>query len=317
VWRFYLTPNPDNQPDHAASDSILMLKAYQTWGDGWWKKTGGGGIAWDAIVYDVELNQILIGVGNGSPRSHLARNGQGGGTGDNLFLSSVVSIDADTGAYRWHYQETPGDEWDFTSTQPIILADLDIRGNQQKVLLHAPKNGFFYVIDRTRGDLVSAKPFTKINWAAGVDLETGRPIEYPEARYSKSESDFLAEPAAFGSHNWHPMSFDPLTKLVYLPTQEIPLVFRSDPNFVDHPGHGTWNLADASTLANNGGPRNEPERIQSSQWTKGALVAWGSDGAEGGLACPTPDRGGRRRPVNCRRPGVPRDTGRCVSRLPR
>jgi quinohemoprotein ethanol dehydrogenase len=149
VWRFYNTPNPDNQPDHAASDSIQMSKGYQTWGDGWWKKTGGGGTAWDAIVYDTANNQVLIGVGNGSPWAHLARSGKGG-TGDNWFLCSVVAIDADTGAYKWHYQEVPGEEWDFTSVQPIMLTELEIRGKVRQVLLHAPKDGFMYVIDRTR-----------------------------------------------------------------------------------------------------------------------------------------------------------------------
>jgi quinohemoprotein ethanol dehydrogenase len=274
VWRFYTTPNPNNQPDHAASDSILMSKAYQTWGDGWWKKTGGGGTAWDAIVYDAAYNQVLIGVGNGSPWAHLARNGKGGGTGDNLFLSSIVAVDADTGAYKWHYQETPGEEWDFTSVQPIILTDLEIRGKLRHVVLHAPKNGFMYVIDRSSGELISAKPFTKLNWAAGVDLESGRPVEYPEARYSESGLDFLAEPAALGSHNWHPMSFDPQTKLLYIPAQEWPLGYKTDPNFVYHPGHGNWNLAEASTQLTNTGPRNEPERIQYSQWVKGELIAW-------------------------------------------
>jgi quinohemoprotein ethanol dehydrogenase len=274
VWRFYLTPNPDNRPDHAASDNILMSKAYQTWGDGWWKKTGGGGTAWDAIVYDVDQNQVIIGTGSGSPWAHLARNGEGGGTGDNLFLSSVVAVDADTGAYRWHYQETPGEEWGFTSTQPIVLAELEINGELRKVLIHAPKNGFLYVIDRTNGELLSAKPFTKLNWAAGVDRETGRPIEYPQARYSENGLDFLAEPAAFGSHNWQPMSYDLLSRLLYVPVQEIPLGYKVDPNFVYYPGHGRWNLAAASSLPTNSDPRNQPDRIQLSQWTKGALIAW-------------------------------------------
>jgi quinohemoprotein ethanol dehydrogenase len=131
-----------------------------------------------------------------------------------------------------------------------------------------------YVIDRTSGELISAKPFTKVNWAAGVDLETGRPVEYPEARYSESGQDFLAEPAALGSHNWHPMSFDPETKLLYIPAQEWPLGYKTDPNFAYKPGHGNWNLAEASSQLVNTGPRNEPERIQLSQFTKGELIAW-------------------------------------------
>jgi quinohemoprotein ethanol dehydrogenase len=274
VWRFYTTPNPDNKPDNAASDQILMSKAYQTWGDGWWKKTGGGGTAWDALVFDQENNQLLIGSGNGSPWAHKERNGNGGGAGDNLFLSSIIAVDADTGTYKWHYQETPGEEWDFTAVQPIMLTELTINGKPRKVLIHAPKNGFLYVIDRKTGELVSAKPFTKLNWAAGIDPDSGRPVEYPEARYSESGQDFMAEPAAFGAHNWHPMSYNPQTKLVYLPIQEIPLSYKTDPNFVYRPGHGRWNIADGSTSTTLVGPQNEPERIQFSRFTKSELVAW-------------------------------------------
>ncbi|MEN0074914.1 MAG: PQQ-dependent dehydrogenase, methanol/ethanol family [Paracraurococcus sp.] len=273
AWRFYFTPNPENKPDGAASDDILMRKAHESWGDGAWKQTGGGGTAWDAIVYDVEQNQVLVGTGNGSPWVFETRNGKGG-NGDNLFLSSIVALDPDTGAYKWHYQETPGEEWDFTSVQPIILANMTIAGTPRKVLLHAPKNGFFYVIDRSNGRLLSAKNFTKVNWAAGIDIESGRPIEYPEARYSNHGREFMAQPAAFGSHNWHPMSFSPKTQLVYIPVQENPLGYKKDPNFVYRPQHGVWNMANGSTALTNTGPRNEPERIQLSQWNKGALVAW-------------------------------------------
>ncbi len=175
---------------------------------------------------------MLIGGGNGSPRSHVARNGKGGGTGDNLFFGSIVAVDADTGAYKWHYQETPGEEWVFTSAQQIVQTELEIRRKLRQVIIHAPKNGFMYVIDRSSGELISANPFTNLNWAARVDLETGRPIEYPEVRYSENGVDFMAEPAAFGSHNWHPMSYNPLAKLLYIPVQKIPFGYKTDPNFV-------------------------------------------------------------------------------------
>lgn len=272
AWRFYTTPNPENKPDGAASDDVLRAKAYSTWGNGAWKQTGGGGTVWDSIVYDVELDQLLVGVGNGSPWSHKARSGPDGG--DDLFLSSVVALNPDTGAYKWHYQETPGEEWDFTATQPIILASLKIDGKNRKVAMHAPKNGFFYVIDRETGVPVSAKNFTPVNWAAGIDPQTWRPIEYHEARYSENGGDFLAKPAAFGSHNWHPMSYNHRTGLVYIPAQEAPLGYADDGSFKYNPGSGNWNLADVSVQPVNLGPMNEPHRKALKAMTRGQLIAW-------------------------------------------
>ncbi|GJD60489.1 PQQ-dependent dehydrogenase, methanol/ethanol family [Methylobacterium frigidaeris] len=270
AWRFYTTPNPEDKADGAASDDVLKRLAAPTWGNGLWRKTGGGGTAWDAIVHDAEFNQILIGTGNGSPWNARLRSGPEGG--DNLFLSSVVAVDADTGAYKWHYQETPGEDWDFTATQPILLTDLTVGGKPRKVALHAPKNGFFYVIDRETGKLVSARNFTPVNWAAGIDLQTGRPIEFPEARFTKSQLDFLAMPAAFGSHNWHPMAFSPKTGLVYLPTQELPFGYADDKGFSYTPGHGMWNLGVASTQ--NGGPTSAAHQKTLKAQTRGQLVAW-------------------------------------------
>ncbi|MGE0674055.1 MAG: PQQ-dependent dehydrogenase, methanol/ethanol family, partial [Methylibium sp.] len=210
AWRFYMTPNPENKPDGAASDAILMSKAYGTWHDGAWKQTGGGGTPWDAIVYDADFDQVIIGTGNGNPWSWEHRSGS---KGDNLFLGSLLALDAETGAYKWHYQETPSENWDFTSTQPIILTELTLQGRQRKVLLHAPKNGFFYVVDRKDGALISAEPFTTVNWATGIDLKSGRPIEAPGARYERTKKSFWAMPGPFGSHNWHPMAFSPKTGL--------------------------------------------------------------------------------------------------------
>lgn len=265
AWRFYITPHPQNQPDGQPSDRVLMQKAYATWGDGVWRQSGGGGTPWDAIVYDPEFNQVLVGTGNANPWSSKARGG-----GDNLFLGSVLALDADTGAYRWHYQQTPGDDWDYTSTQPIILTDLTIEGQARKVLLHAPKNGFFYVIDRKDGKLVSAKPFTTINWASGVDPTTGRPVEYPAARYARTGQRFMAMPGPFGSHNWHPMAYSPKTGLVYIPVQDIPLDYAVDDAFKYTPGG--WNLAIASQTL--GGPQNESDRKVLGMQTRGFLLAW-------------------------------------------
>ena len=222
AWRFFTTPNPDGKPDGEASDSILAT-ATPTWSadkkPGDWHESGGGGTVWDAIVYDAELDQLYLGVGNGNPWNHGIRSG---GKGDNLFLSSVVALNPDTGAYKWHYQETPGETWDYTATQPIVLANEERDGKQVKVLYHAPKNGFFFTIDRTNGKMLSAEPFIQgITWARGYDKATGRPIENPEARYETTGKLYLSNPSALGAHNWHPMSYNPATGFVYIPAQYI------------------------------------------------------------------------------------------------
>jgi quinohemoprotein ethanol dehydrogenase len=223
VWRFYTVPNADGKADGAASDEALRKFANSSWFDGEWKKTGGGGTVWDAIVYDQELDQLYIGVGNGTPWNHRFRSG---GQGDNLFLSSIVALNPDTGKYIWHYQETPAETWDFTATQPIILATLPIEGRPRKVLMQAPKNGFFYVLDRSSGQLISARPFADVNWATEIDLATGRPLEVAGARYEKAP--FLMSPSAYGAHNWYPMAFSPKTVLVYLPVQDVPFFYQQD-----------------------------------------------------------------------------------------
>jgi quinohemoprotein ethanol dehydrogenase len=231
-WRFYTAPNPNKAKDGAASDEIFASKANATWSDkGEWQTSGGGGTVWDAIVYDKDLDQIYLGVGNGNPWNHGTRSN---GEGDNWFLSSVVALDAATGQYKWHYQETPGETWDYTATQPIILAEQTVNGTPTKVLYHAPKNGFFFTIDRSNGKLIDAKPFVDgINWATGYDLATGRPIENPEARFYKTGKPFIAIPGALGAHNWHPMSYNPATGLVYIPAQQIPQGYLQDMNELD------------------------------------------------------------------------------------
>ncbi|WP_428684073.1 PQQ-dependent dehydrogenase, methanol/ethanol family [Sphingopyxis sp.] len=231
-WRFYTAPNPEKKKDGAASDDIFASKGNATWSDkGEWKVSGGGGTVWDAIVYDKDLDQIYLGVGNGNPWNHGERSN---GEGDNWFLSSVVALDASTGAYKWHYQETPGETWDYTATQPIILAEQAVDGKPTKVLYHAPKNGFFFTIDRISGKLIDAKPFVDgINWATGYDMATGRPIENPESRFYKTGKPFIAIPGALGAHNWHPMSYNPATGLVYIPAQQIPQGYLQDMDELD------------------------------------------------------------------------------------
>ena len=158
-WRFYTVPgNPD-----APFENPILEMAAETWTDEWWK-LGGGGTVWDSMAYDAELDLLYIGVGNGSPWNPKFRSPEGG---DNLFLSSIVALRPDTGEYVWHFQTTPGDQWDFTATQQMILADMEIEGAPRKVLMQAPKNGFFYVIDRETGAFISAEPFVPVTWADG------------------------------------------------------------------------------------------------------------------------------------------------------
>lgn len=264
-WRFYTVPNPRGKVDGAASDTALKRYANATWSEGNWKQTGGGGTVWDAIVYDPELDQLYIGVGNGTPWSHQIRSG---GKGDNLFLSSIVALNPDTGAYKWHFQETPAETWDFTATQPIVLANLRIDGQPRKVLMQAPKSGFFYVIDRTTGKLISAKPFAKLSWATGVDLKTGRPIEVPGARYQKAP--FLMSPSAHGAHNWYPMAFSPKTALMYIPVQDVPFFYQQDDEYRYRPG--TFNLGSYSDR--NAVPTDAAALKAIRASLKGALIAW-------------------------------------------
>jgi glucose dehydrogenase len=180
------------------------------------------------MAYDPELDLLYVGTGNGSPWNQKIRSPGGG---DNLFLSSIVALRPTTGEYVWHYQTTPGESWDYTATQHIILADLTIDNEPRKVLMQAPKNGFFYVIDRTNGKLLSAQPFATLNWASHVDMQTGRPVEDPAARYPKPDQPWLALPGPLGSHNWHPMSFSPQTGLVYIPVQEPGFAYIDDTKF--------------------------------------------------------------------------------------
>lgn len=223
LWRFYTVPGDPSRP----AESPAMAAAKKTWDGEWWKQ-GGGGTVWDSMAYDPELDLLYIGVGNGSPWDYQRRSN---GKGDNLYLSSIVALKPDTGKYVWHYQTTPGDNWDFTATQHMILADLKIEGHLRKVIMQAPKNGFFYVLNRRNGRLISAKNFVPVNWASGIDMKTGRPVVNPEALYGKTGKLFLANPGPPGAHNWHPMTFNPKTGLVYIPAMEIAYPLVSDPDY--------------------------------------------------------------------------------------
>ncbi|HVZ69725.1 MAG TPA: PQQ-dependent dehydrogenase, methanol/ethanol family [Rhizomicrobium sp.] len=234
VWRFYVVPGDPSKPqENPALDAAL-----KTWNaDGkykWWKFGGGGG-PWNGMAYDPKLKLLYVGTGNGDPWD---RNIRSPGGGDNLYLSSILAIDVRTGKLVWHYQTTPGDTWDFDSTADIILADLKIGGKLRHVLMQAPKNGFFYVIDRATGELISAKPFAVVNWAKGIDMKTGKPIEDPNARYKEKMS--IVFPREAGAHNWQPMTFNPQTGLIYIPSADGSAIFVSQgKDFVFRPR--AWN----------------------------------------------------------------------------
>ncbi len=265
AWRFYTIPgDPAKGPDGAVSDKVLAEKALPTW-FGKWYEHGGGGTAWDSIVYDQELDLLYVGTGNGLPWNHRIRSD---GKGDNLFLCSIIALRPDTGEYVWHYQVNPGETWDYNANQTIALTDLVIDGQKRKVLLQAPKNGFFYVIDRETGKLVSANNFVPVNWATGIDPVSGRPQETPEARYEKAV--FIASPGGAGGHNWHPMAYSPKTGLAYIPAQELPMAYRDDPNFRSHAN--TLNPGiDFSLL---GVPDDPAQRAAIATMLKGRLIAW-------------------------------------------
>jgi PQQ-dependent dehydrogenase (methanol/ethanol family) len=259
-WRFYTVPgNPEDGFENEA-----LEEAASTWNGEWWKY-GGGGTVWDSMAYDPELDLLYIGVGNGSPWNQRIRSPGGG---DNLFLSSIVALRPDTGEYVWHYQTTPGESWDFTATQHIILADIEIGGASRKVLMQAPKNGFFYVLDRSNGKLISAEPYVSISWATAVDEDTGRPIEVPGARYA--DGVFIVKPSGLGGHNWHSMAFSPTHKLVFLPSQDFFAPYVDEPDFEFT--EGFWNSGvEFEGLQTPEDPAVAAELVGS---MTGQLVAW-------------------------------------------
>jgi quinohemoprotein ethanol dehydrogenase len=222
VWRFYTVPGDPSKP----FESPILEKAAKTWSGEWWK-VGGGGTVWDAIVYDPALDLLYVGVGNGGPWNGKIRSPKGG---DNLLTCSIVALRSETGEYVWHYQEDAADDWDFDSSEQIILADIPLNGKTRKVLLHAPKNGIFYVIDRENGTVISAKPYTFINWATGVDLKTGRPIETEMAHYPGKDPAPIV-PGPLGAHSWQPMSYSPVTGLTYIPVNDVGFKFKSADDF--------------------------------------------------------------------------------------
>ncbi|MGV3592512.1 MAG: PQQ-dependent dehydrogenase, methanol/ethanol family [Gammaproteobacteria bacterium] len=266
AWRFWVVPgNPADGFENADVE-----RAAATWSGEWWE-VGGGGTPWDSIIYDPEARLVYVGTGNGSPWSHEIRSN---GEGDNLYLSSIVALNVDDGSVAWYYQTVPAENFDYTAVQPLMLVDLPINGVPRKLIMQAPKNGFFYVLDRLTGELISADPYAEVTWASGIDLESGRPIETPQARYTTDISFLMPGPS--GAHNWHPMSFNPATGLVYLPTlQGTSFPYAIDPQFRYRAGN--WNLGVVNGTMAGIPPKPENEYGEGTgpeTRSPGALVAW-------------------------------------------
>jgi len=251
LWRFYVVPS---SPEANRGDAAMEAAA-KTWGGEFWKKTGGGGGPWDGITFDAELNRIYVGTANASPGDAEARSPGGG---DNLYTASIVALDANTGAYIWHYQINPRDSWDYDCTQQMTLTTLVIDGQRRKVLMQAPKNGFFYVLDRQSGKVISAEKLGKVNWAAHIDLATGRPVENANIRYETGQS--IIFPANSGLHSWMRMAYSPLTGLVYVPTMQMGTRFRKGP-----PKDNEYDVGGGLSIASFGDQPGDG---------RGALVAW-------------------------------------------
>ncbi len=249
VWRFYVTPgSPEQNKGDPAQEA-----AAKTWNGEFWK-TGTGGGPWDSITFDEELNRIYIGTGNVSPVDPVTR---GNEQGDNLYAAGIVAVDAESGQYAWHYQENPRDSWDYDSTQQMTATTLTIDGKPRKVLMHAPKNGFLYVLDRNDGKIISAEKIVKSTWADHIDLTTGRPVEEKDIRFEKGDVTIWPNPA--GAHSWQSQSFSAKTGLLYMPVTQNGVHFGK--------GHSVEGGFDVGGLSIATEKRDERDG-------KGALLAW-------------------------------------------
>jgi len=265
LWRFYTVPgNPE-----LGFESDAMRMAADTWSGNWWE-LGGGGSTWDGITYDPETNLLLFGVGNGAPWNPLVRSPGGG---DNLFLNSIVAVDADTGEYVWHYQQIPYEEWDFDSVQQITLADIEVDGEMRHVAMQAAKSGYYYMLDAYTGELLKANNFVPVNWTSGYDMTTGRPIINEAAQYTKREAGTIIQPGPAGAHGAAPMSYNPQTGLLYIPAMESSMAFANAPENID----GRFNLG--MEYRGHDYAYDDPENtIQRGSKTR--LVAWDPVAAE-------------------------------------
>ena len=261
LWRFYTVPG---DPAEGAAPEYLK-RAARTWNGDFWK-WGGGGTVWDGIVYDSRLNLVFIGTGNGSPWNRQYR---GDGGGDNLYIASIIAVNPDTGRYVWHYQETPGDEWDYDATSPLMLADLKIDGRLRRVLMQASKNGIYYVLDAKTGKLISAKNFVPVSWTTGIDQASGKPHMTDVDRYEITRKIAIVQPGGQGAHSWHPFSYDPQTGLSYFSVIETSGLMKAADTFHGKPMSAITGLATGLPPSTYEEQHSSAPRTASSQ-----LIAW-------------------------------------------
>ena len=277
-WRFFTVPASADGPFENPELSL----AARTWDANSLWEVGLGGTVWNGMAYDPDLKLIYFGTGNGVAYSQRLRSPSGG---DNLFLCSLIALHADTGRMAWHYQEVPADQWDYDADAPIVLADVMMRGQQRKLLLHAAKDGFFYVLDRENGEFISGKSYVPVTWASHVDQTTGRPALTQQGDYWTQPR--LVFPGTAGGHNWQPMAFNPQTKLVYIPAIEASAVYwMPQETFNYEPGASNlgilykWPVLDGgrmslpSQAAKNLPPLSELNAGQPDMTTRGFLRAW-------------------------------------------
>lgn len=282
AWRFYTVPGDPSKP----FEQPELAEAAKTWSGEWWK-IGGGAPVWNGFAYDPDADIAYVGTGQPGPWTSVHR-----GEGDNLFTDSIIAVRGATGKLVWYYQEVPGDDWDYDSIADIMLADLNINGRVRQVLMHAPKNGFFYVLDRRTGELLSADPWVTVTWASGVNLKTGRPVINPEARYG-TEAAVNVMPGPGGGHVWPPWSFNPTTGLVYIPSQiGGGYNFQANPNYVPAPvdigptGRGQMNMGTGAGRGGGGGGRGGAAAAPPPGVDPNAVAAGGAPAGAGRGAAP-------------------------------
>jgi alcohol dehydrogenase (cytochrome c)/quinohemoprotein ethanol dehydrogenase len=261
LWRFYTVPG-----EPGTNSASYLKRAEATWKGQWWT-LGGGGAAWDSMAYDPKLDLLYIGTGNGTPWNPSYRSPGGG---DNLYICSIIALKPESGEYVWHYQATPGDTWDFDATQHMILAELEIGGQARHVLMQASKNGFFYVLDRATGELISAASYVPVTWAKGIDAHSGRPLENPDARFDRTGKPAIVAPGPGGAHSWQPTAYDPHTGLVYIPAAQAGFPYIPATQWKPAPlGFNTGIDFGAAAM-----PADPKVRAGALANTKGALIAW-------------------------------------------